>query len=162
VGNRIFTLVRTTLGTEAKNHHVAKQTIEASTEALFQTKSNRLDEIAQLCEVKSRQITDTQKRHLAHHKELLTLYAENILKKQHEILKYNAEIVDLYHPDKTLDRGYAIVRVNGSVVRPGLKLDTGDGIDIELIDRKIRATVISESPKISKWKTLITKVLQKS
>lgn len=162
MGNRIFTEVRTALASEAKYQHSAKQTIDSATQSIFQNKNSRLEEIAQICEVKSKQITETQRRYLSHQAELLNLYAVNVLKKENETLKHTSAIIDLYHPDKTLDRGYAIVRVNGNVIRPGLKLVIGDGIDIELIDRKIKATVISESPKISKWKTLITKVLQKS
>ncbi len=162
VANRLFTSVRATIAAEQRHQQLAVQTIEAATSAIFAASRGRLEEVVSICDVKSRQVIDAHQRRIAHQCELLSLHCTSLLKKHRDILAYSGEVIELFHPDRTLERGYAIVRVNGTVVTPDVTLNTGDGIEIELIDKRIRATVISESPKITKWKTLVTKALQRS
>lgn len=160
--NRIFTIVRSNVASANSFHNKAIQTLDAVCTSSIATRQNRLNEIAAMCEVKSRQHLVSSQRHITHQQELLTLYANGLLKKEGELLRHATEVIGAFHPDSTLARGYAIARSNGKIIDNTIKLSTGDGIEIELVDRKIRAAVISESPKISKWKTLLTKVLQKS
>jgi exodeoxyribonuclease VII large subunit len=162
MGNRIFATVREKISISKQKNSVAKQVIVSGTQALLQNKKSRLTDTFQLCSVRAKQISSDNARSIGHKKELLILYVNGNIKRENDFIGQASNIIPLYHPDKTLERGYSITRTMKTVIRPGMKISKNDIIEIELVDRKLSATVISEIPKNSKWRTLITKVLQKN
>jgi len=161
-GNRIAAIVKEKLSKQKQFHQTAKQVIKASLESKIYTKQNRLNEISTLLSIQSRQIFTSKAESIKHFKELAELYIKNKLANEKNFLANSEQKIELYHPDKILDRGYSITRLSGKLVDKATKLKQQDEIEIELIDRKVIASVISVNIKVSKWKTLLTKVLQKS
>jgi len=162
IGNRISSLAQQEISTAKQRNGVAKQVIVSGTQALLQNKKSKLTDTFQLCSIRAKQISNDNSRALSHKTELLKLYVSGRLKRENDFISQASHIMPLYHPDKTLERGFSITRTADKVVRPGMKLNKNDIISIELIDRTLSATVISETPKNSKWRTLITKVLQRN
>lgn len=57
------------------------------------------------------------------------------------VLQSRCELLEAYNPKQALDRGYALVRANGRLVRSGKKVRVGDELDVQLADSHITAVV---------------------
>lgn len=58
-----------------------------------------------------------------------------------ESLESYMKLLRAYHPDRILERGYALVRVNGKVLNSVKKIKSGQPLDTQLADGTIRSTV---------------------
>lgn len=79
-----------------------------------------------------------QARQLMHH-------AETVMAQQRQQLTNRRNLLEAYNPRAILQRGYALVRHQGGVVRSTQELATGAIVDIELADGHIHATVTKEA-----------------
>ena len=162
IGNRVAAIVRDRIAKQKQFQNIAKQIITTTTKASIATKENRLNEISNLLVIQSGQIIRKKEDKIKHFKEIAQLYIKNKITKEKNYLINTGQVIELYHPDNILDRGFSITRIDGKLVDKSMKVKHGDEIEVELIDKVITASVISVNKKESKWKTLLTKVLQKS
>lgn len=68
-------------------------------------------------------------------------YASDCVNQIANKLDHNQKMVMAYSPEKTLQRGYSIIRVGGKVVPAVSDLTAGDGIDVTMRDGSLSATV---------------------
>lgn len=91
-------------------------------------------------------VTDARRR-MAHAQDALHDAAETVLRDAGRHLQARRQLLAAYDPQAALERGYALVRSGGYVVRGGLQLAPGDDLAIELRDAQVVATVKSISMK---------------
>jgi exodeoxyribonuclease VII large subunit len=71
----------------------------------------------------------------------LPQWTDRLLRQQHRNLEQWAQWCYNLHPQRLLEKGYAIVRKNGQLIRSEAALETGDRLDITLRDGDVRAQV---------------------
>ncbi len=162
IGNRIAAIVRDKLARQKQFQQLLRQTIQSTIHNSMTRKQNRLAEVSNLISLQSKQNLKRKSDTLSHQRELIQLFVKGKLAKENDFLLHSGEIVGLYHPDNTLERGFSIARMNGTIIDTATEVHKGAEIEVELIDKKIRASVISIQSKKSKWKTLLTRVLPKN
>lgn len=161
-GNRIAAIIRDKIAKQKQFQHLARQTIHSSTHAKITSKQTRLVEISKLVSLQASRTIKAKEEKIKFYKEIAQLYIRSKLAKENDRLLHNGQFIDTYHPDNVLDRGFSITRRDGKIVDKSMKIKRGDEIEVELIDKIITASVTNVNTKISKWKTLLTKVLQKN
>lgn len=68
-------------------------------------------------------------------------YAERAVRTARQHLESRARLLAAYDPNAALQRGYALVRLNGSLIRSGRQLGRGDELHISLSDARVTANV---------------------
>lgn len=163
IGNRLIAVVKNKLAKENQFNHLAKQDIKNYSLKSLNFRQNRLDEISKLVPLHSHRMIGSKKDSSKFQCDILQVYLKNNLSKQTNFLNHAELLLASYHPDKVLDRGYSISRKEGKVITISTNLNKGDELEVELIDRKIRTSIISiQNKKQSIWKTLLTKMQLKS
>ena len=66
---------------------------------------------------------------------------QSLLKNQETELKHLQQLVDLVHPKRTLQRGYALLRNEDGIITSVDQLKKGEEIEMELKDGKRGAVV---------------------
>jgi exodeoxyribonuclease VII large subunit len=66
---------------------------------------------------------------------------DQILNDRRSDLSLKRQIVTALNPETALKRGYALVRLNGTVVKSGKQLKVGDHLDLSLSDASVTANV---------------------
>lgn len=69
-------------------------------------------------------------------KDQLPRFVQSLVKNQETELKHLQKIVDLLHPKRTLDRGYALLRNESGIVTSVDQLKKGEEVEMELKDGK--------------------------
>lgn len=81
----------------------------------------------------------------------LLRHAEAVMTQQRQQLTSSQTLLEAYNPQAILQRGYALVRYKGTVVRSTQELVTGAIVDIELADGHVPAAIAKEADgKVSK------------
>ncbi len=161
-GRRITAETNQILSNNKEQNSIISQNIKSEITTYFTARKNRQNEILQLCTVTSINKIEDNKSKINHSVELLDIYSKRTLTKHTEFILQAKNIIPIYHPDNTLKRGFSISRKQGEIIGQTTNLTTNDKLEIELVDKYINVSVINVKEKKSKWKTLITKVLQKS
>jgi exodeoxyribonuclease VII large subunit len=161
-GNRISAIIKDKLAKENQFQRLAKQTIRNSTHSSIHNRKTHLAETTNLISLRTKQAIRIKDDKLKFSRELAQHCVKNRLSKEQNFLINCEQLVRLYHPDNVLERGYTITRLDGKIIEKTEKINEGSKIEVETIDKIMTATVISVRQKVSKWKTLLTKVLQKS
>jgi len=110
IGNRINTEVRYLLADQHENHKIAKQVITTVTVNNIKLKLSRLKEIQNIFEINSLQILKQKTAQLNHSKELILLSIKDRSRRENDFLQRADNLILVYHPQKTLQRGYSISR----------------------------------------------------
>jgi exodeoxyribonuclease VII large subunit len=66
---------------------------------------------------------------------------ERAVRTARQYLKSRTRLLAAYDPNAALQRGYALVRMNGSLIRSGRQLRVGDELNISLSDARVTADV---------------------
>lgn len=159
MANRIISGTRALLSDENEILKMARE--QVATRPAYRFESERRN-IKNLWQVSTLGISHKLKGGISetlHRKEMLASLAVQLLRREKENLRKILGMADLYHPERTLERGYALARKDGHVIDKDTNLEKGDELEIELHDRKIIATFVEETKK---WKDLLTKALQKN
>lgn len=162
VANRILSEAKEKLSMATQKLSLSKQIIETKTKSTLSSEKQKLSDFVQLYAINTKQISEVNLTKLKHKEELLSLYSKALIKHHSEYLKRSISIVQQYHPNNVLERGYAIARVGNKTLSKNSKLDSSVIIEIELYNRIIKTKFISESQKTNLWKTLLTKMRPKS
>ena len=56
-------------------------------------------------------------------------------------LKTHRQLLEAFNPKRALERGYALIKMDGKMVRSGKNVQSGDELDIRLADARLSATV---------------------
>ncbi len=75
----------------------------------------------------------------------LQLLARFLLTREHQNLSSASGAVSMLHPDRILARGFALIRRNGQVLRPGEPLAQNEKVQIVLIDRELDVKIVNIS-----------------
>lgn len=100
-----------------------------------------LKEDRQQLYVNLRQILQTATAELRHNGLQLSQIANSLVKHQRAHLTSRLELLSALSPAAVLARGYAIVRMDNTVVRHGLALKPDAIVDVELVDSEFTATI---------------------
>lgn len=162
VGNRVMVEAKEKLSLAMQVISLSKQVLESKSKTYLTNENQRISDIVHLCAINSMQITEHNLSKLNHKEELLSLYSKGTIKSKFEYFDRAISLVQQYHPNNVLERGYAIARIGNKRLTNSMSLSSADIIDIEFYNRIIKAKYISESPKTNLWKTLLTKMRPKS
>ena len=140
-------------------HSYSKELIYSRSQQLLDRHKVRLKSDWSLAALRINQQLEEAKRSSDYILKLLRVHTTHQLSRVSAELNKTQRLFELYHPLRTLERGYAIVRKNGKMVGPETALNEGDELHIELDNRIIITSYIKDEKK---WKDLLTKELQKS
>lgn len=82
-------------------------------------------------------------------RELLLRHLNSIQNDANSQLKYISNLLKAYNPEAVLNRGYALVRSNGKIVKTAADVVVGDTLNIDVSKAAITATINSVSSKLS-------------
>lgn len=161
-GRRIIAEINHRIAFNKERNSVLSQNIKGEVTAYFTSKKNRQNEIIQVCTITSKNKIEDNRNKISHSKELLEIYSKKKISNSKDYIIHATNIIPIYHPDNTLKRGFSISRKQGEIISNSTQLSKDDKLEIELMDKFINVSVVNVKEKTSKWKTLITKVLQGS
>lgn len=75
------------------------------------------------------------------HKDVLYRATTQVLSQSRERLQLQKRLLTAYDPQAALQRGYALVRHNGTVIRSGAALNAQDAVTIQLADAQVTARI---------------------
>jgi exodeoxyribonuclease VII large subunit len=146
-GNRIAANIKDKLSKQNQFQHLAKQTIQSYSISSISSKQNRLAEITNLLSLKTTQTIKANDEKIAFYQELAIHCIRNRIVNEQDFLINCGRLIDLYHTDNVLKRGYSITRLDGMIVGESVSVKKGDEIEIEFINKRITASVVSIQPK---------------
>jgi exodeoxyribonuclease VII large subunit len=82
------------------------------------------------------------RQELAGHAQVLQRSAQHVLSQARTQMELRQQLLTAYDPQAALKRGYALVRLHGTVVRSGADLKAQDKIAVQLADAQLTASVI--------------------
>jgi exodeoxyribonuclease VII large subunit len=89
-------------------------------------------------------VIERSRRQLTGYREQLDIASLRHLEDARRALSLRAQLLAAFSPQVALERGYALVRKNGELVRTGSALKAGDAIAIQMLD----ATVVAEARQV--------------
>lgn len=99
---------------------------------------------------------EAQQKHLNHQlkqffaaaQKHLELQADNLLRAATyqfetatQALRSRGQLLEAFNPQRALERGYAVVRLQGHTIRSGKKLKVGDELSVQLTDARLTSTI---------------------
>jgi exodeoxyribonuclease VII large subunit len=97
--------------------------------------------LRQHMQVAAKQAIDSARRRLAHTVMMTEQLAEHTLAGAQQRLGLQRQLLQAFDPNAALQRGYALVRVDGGLVRSGSQLRPEAELDISLRDARVTAQV---------------------
>jgi exonuclease VII large subunit len=76
------------------------------------------------------------------HAQVLYRSAKHVLSQSRTQLELRQQLLSAYDPQTALKRGYALVRLNDTVVRSGADLKAQDKVEVQLADARLTASVL--------------------
>lgn len=148
-GSRVPTLV-------AIGHEVDVSLSELAADKRASTPSNaaellvpdRKAVLEQLSHRKERLLATVQhtiqqvRQELLNHKHLLYRSSTHVIAQARTQLELRQQLLTAYDPQAALSRGYALVRLNDTVVRSGADVKAQDVVDVQLADARLSAQVL--------------------
>lgn len=90
---------------------------------------------------------DRQAQELNRARSVLGQTLQSTLERAVTNLEFKRELLAAYNPQLALERGYAILRKDGAVLRRSEGLKTGDIVEIDMADGQVKAQVAALQPK---------------
>jgi exodeoxyribonuclease VII large subunit len=88
---------------------------------------------------------------LTAHREALHSSVAQLINQGHETISLRRQLLEAFNPQSALSRGYALVRMNGTVLRSGVAIGAGDQLVVQLADAEIitqvKEVTITKQPK---------------
>jgi len=157
--NRINALAQNMLSTENEMLNLSKEVLATRPGRIVNDQQRQWKNAWELAALGIQGRLNEEVRALQHSTEVIGTMAGQLIEKEKAHLKRTVHLFTVYHPERTLERGWALVRKNGQVVDNQTELTTGDELEIELHNRTLLTTFEKETKK---WKNSITKTLQKN
>lgn len=82
------------------------------------------------------------RQELTSHAQVLYRSTQHVLAQSRTQLELRQQLLIAYDPQVALKRGYALVRLNGTVVRSGADLKAQDEVNVQLADAQLTASVL--------------------
>lgn len=156
--NRIIGDIRQLVFNEKSKLNVGQEMIKTNPRAYIQTSRGNLIHTMELMQINS----DGKIRHaLEGFKQTLDLvfsYSNQIVGAKSKYVNNMIEIIDVYHPDNILKKGYAIPRLGGELIT-NQSIQENSEVEIELYRRIL---VVKYQKDKRKWKNLIMNRLLKN
>jgi exodeoxyribonuclease VII large subunit len=86
-------------------------------------------------------VVDRSRRQLATQQEQLDIVSSRHLQEARRALLLRTQLLRAFNPQAALERGYALLRKDSTIVRSGADLQVGDRIDIQMVDATTTAEV---------------------
>jgi len=106
--------------------------------AVLEHLASRRDRLAVTVEHTLKQV----RQELAAHSQVLYRSAQHVLNQARTQLELRRQLLSAYDPQAALKRGYALVRLHGTVVRSGADLKAQDKVEVQLADAQLTASVL--------------------
>lgn len=156
--NRINSFVIDELNTEKRKLSISKELLSSKPNTIIQNYSTALKNSMELIQVN---FSSSIKQAIDGHNFNLTMIATHAKNQCIEKLKSINNILDVinvYHPKNILNKGYAIPRFKGNLLKDQ-DIKQNEELEIELQNRTL---IVSFLKTKEKWKTYLTKKLQKN
>lgn len=95
--------------------------------------------------VKPGQVTAARIQELTHIKKDIQLYARKLLQQQQQQLQHHETVIKIMSPQSLLQKGFAMVYHNGSIMTGARQLQAGDKITVRMTDADVHATINSKT-----------------
>lgn len=156
--NRIISLVNDDQANALSDLQLAKQIIDTVARKQVGQSLINLQDKKGLLSLFNQQKFKEGLTEITHFKEQLNILSFLKFKNEHQRLVNLEQLALLFDSDLILKKGYAMVRKENEIVTLTTKLNKGDAIEIEFIDRILTAKIEKEP----QWKNLPTKAHQQN
>ena len=118
-----------------------QQIITQKSMALLHNQHKELITISHKLTAEPKLIINSKKQELQTIKTNIASFQKILLKNQRGFLNHYISLINLASPEKTLKRGFAIIRKGGQIITSPEKLHVGDDVSIELKDSIIASEI---------------------
>lgn len=156
--NRISTEVKHNVNEEKNRISLAYEIIVTNPTAFISVERSNLTHTMELIRVNSAGMIRLALETLKFTLDYIFTFSKQKIEEKLNHSNNVSEVINIYHPDNILIKGYAIPRVDGHLIL-NTSLKNGDELEIELYKRILIVSFIKDKEK---WKTLLMSKLQKS
>ncbi len=140
-----------------KNTTMLKTLVKSVSFEKLQDLANRASSVRLL----SSNLHSASKYQLSNQQELLVIYLSSMLKKENAVQKQRLDVLQAYNIEGILRKGFAIVRVNDTVINQHTLLEPLDVLQIQLLNKAYLIT-IKDIKETQLWNSLLTKAPHKN